>query len=281
MKIRPLFTFATFAGLALIALPASAQLVRSASGLNAAGITPSVTDFRNDLGTLNPNNVGSVGSGRREINWDGVPDAFSAPNNLPPDFFNVNSPRGVVLATPGTGFQISANSGVAPVEFGNIDANYPTLFAPFSSQKLFTALGSNITDVRFFIPGTTTAAVTTGFGAVFTDVDGPGTTSLEFFNASNTSLGVFGVPFQEGNETLSFLGVSFPSAVVARVRVTSGNQVLAAGNSAFDIAVMDDFIYGEPRLAAVPEPTGALAALGVIFVGVFSRGRRFRETSAI
>src|SRR5437868_8958461 len=40
---------------------------------------------------------------RSEINWDGVPDALAAPNNLPANFFNVNSPRGVVLATPGTG----------------------------------------------------------------------------------------------------------------------------------------------------------------------------------
>ena len=36
--------------------------------------------------------------GRREINWDGVADGFAAPNNLPANFFNKNSPRGVVFA---------------------------------------------------------------------------------------------------------------------------------------------------------------------------------------
>ena len=32
---------------------------------------------------------------------------LSAPNNLPANFFNVNSPRGVIFATPGTAFQVS------------------------------------------------------------------------------------------------------------------------------------------------------------------------------
>ena len=60
---------------------------------------------------------GLFGGVRREINWDAVPDAFSAPNNLPANFFNVNSPRGAVFSTGGTGFQLSANAGVAPIEF--------------------------------------------------------------------------------------------------------------------------------------------------------------------
>src|SRR5439155_12699982 len=107
-------------------------------------------------------------------------DALSAPNNLPANFFNVNSPRGVVFATPGTGFQVSANAGVGPVQFGNIDPSYPNLFDTFSAQRLFTALGSNIVDVNFFIPGSSSAAVTNGFGVVFSDVDLANTTSLTF-----------------------------------------------------------------------------------------------------
>ena len=108
----------------------------SASGPNAADIQPTVDSFRAALGALNPNVAGSVGSGRREINWDGVPDALSAPNNLPANFFNVNSPRGVVFSTPGTGFQVSANAASGtPVEFGNINALYPGLFKTFSAQR--------------------------------------------------------------------------------------------------------------------------------------------------
>src|ERR671926_553900 len=97
--------------------PAWAELIFSATGSSGADIQAAVNAFRTDLGTLNANVAGSFGAGRREINWDGVPDALAAPNNLPANFFNANSPRGVVFSTSGTGFQVSANSGVAPVQF--------------------------------------------------------------------------------------------------------------------------------------------------------------------
>ena len=75
----------------LVPVPSFAvPIIFEASGANAGAIQGSVDAFRTALGTLNPNVAGSVGSGRREINWDGVPDLFSAPNPLPPDFFNVN-----------------------------------------------------------------------------------------------------------------------------------------------------------------------------------------------
>ncbi len=257
---------------------AQAQTVFSSAGANAAAITPTVDAFRSSLGTLNPNTAGSFGSGRREINWDGVPDAFAAPNLLPANFFNVNSPRGVVFATPGSGFAVSANaanpSGTA-IQFGNIDPNYSTFFEPFSAQRLFTAIGSNIVDVSFFVPGSTQSALTRGFGVVFSDVDVANTTSLSFFDRSSALLGTYFATPSGGNDGFSFLGVDFGAASVGRVRITSGNQVLAPGNTALDSVAMDDFIYGEPSLlvAVVPEPgTYALMAGGL--VGVLMLRRR-------
>lgn len=227
--------------------------IRLIAGANAASIQSTVDQFRNDLGTLNPNNPGSVGSGRREINWDGVPDNLSAPNFLPANFFNSNSPRGAVFSTPGTNFQVSstAASGV-PVEFGNINPTYTSLFAVFSAQRLFTALGSNITDLNFFIPGSATAAISRGFGSVFTDVDNAGVAKIEYFDRGGVSLGSYNVPAIAGDGTLSFLGVSYTAATIARVRLTSGNAPLGA-NEALptpDLVVMDDFIYGEPTGAS-------------------------------
>ncbi|NDP47210.1 MAG: hypothetical protein GZ085_02255 [Sulfuriferula multivorans] len=76
---------------ALFCAAAGAQavpIVLSASGANVAAIQSTVESFRSSLGMFNLNVVGSFGSGRREINWDGVPNGFSAPNNLPGNFFN-------------------------------------------------------------------------------------------------------------------------------------------------------------------------------------------------
>src|SRR5947209_16797545 len=149
--LRHRIAFCAF--LLLIPLFAHSQVIESAAGPTAASIIAARDAFRVDLGGGNASGAnGSFGGVRREINWDGVPDAFSAPNNLPANFFNVNSPRGVIFSTPGTGFQVSANSvnpTSTPIEFGNLNGTYPASFTTFSPQRLFTALGSNITDVVF------------------------------------------------------------------------------------------------------------------------------------
>jgi hypothetical protein len=234
---------------AVATLPAEAA-VFSASGAAPANIQSSVDSFRTALGTLNANQTGSFVTGRREINWDGVPDALAAPNNLPSNFFNVNSPRGVLFSTPGTGFQVSANaaSGFA-VRFGNIDASYSTQFQVFSAQRLFTALGSTTLDVSFVVPGTNIPATVAGFGAVFTDAEAAAATKFTVFLGDGTSGGEFAVP-TSASGGLSFLGLT-DSRRYSRIRITSGSGLLAAGASdnpggGADMVVMDDFIYGEP-----------------------------------
>ncbi len=106
--------------------------VFEASGANPAAITPTRDAFRTAVGggtTAGAN--GSFGGARREINWDGVPDAFADSNSLPANFFNANSPRGVVFSTPGTGFLVSANAGGAtPTLFG-----FPNDFQAFTAHR--------------------------------------------------------------------------------------------------------------------------------------------------
>lgn len=241
--------------------PEPAPQVFQAAGTSVAAVGSNVDAFRAALGTLNPNVPGSFGGGRREVNWDGVPDSFSAPNFMPANFFNVNSPRGVVFSTPGEGFQTSAddsNPTNTPIKFGNLNANYPSIFNVFSPQRLFTSIGSNITEVSFFIPGSTTPATTKGFGAVFTDVDfrvetnqlrRRASTKIEYFDKSGRLLFSSTVPSSNGNGNLSFLGVVFAEARLARVRITSGNECLGLNvddGRRTDVVAMDDFIYGEP-----------------------------------
>src|SRR5512138_1975286 len=146
----------------LLAGAASASVV---TVFEAAGDLATVAAARDDFRTAIGGGVvaganGSFGGVRREINWDGVPNARADPNELPADFFNDVSPRGVVYSTPGTGFMVSANAGQAvPIQFGFSDQ-----LETFSPQRLFTALNSPITDVNFFVAGTTVAATTRAFG---------------------------------------------------------------------------------------------------------------------
>ena len=244
-------------GLALAALALSsattasaAPVVFEAAGPTAHDIQTAVADFGDFLGPKNPNVVGSFPDGRREINWDGVPDTVAAPNRMPPDFFNVNSPRGAVFFTPGTGFQISADSDNpthTPLLFGNLQPAFPLRFRAFSPERLFTSLGSSIVETTFFEPGTTTPATVDGFGVVFTDVNHADSTKIEFFDVHGHLL--FSKNVRPGGAvpgTFSFLGVGFDAGEqVYMVRVTSGNRAPVA--PARDVVMMDDFIYGEPQ----------------------------------
>jgi len=254
------FLMSGFALLVFANLTFAAPVIRTASGANAAAIQAVVDQYRADLGgALNPNNGQSFTTGRREINWDGVPDALSAPNNLPANFFNSNSPRGAVFTTAcgNATFRVSstATSGT-PVRFGELDASYTNTFTTFSAQRLFTVISGsavpcNILTVNFYIPGTSIPATVSGFGAVFTDVDTTGNARILAYDKAGNLLAPGGMAPAAANGGLSFVGVSFNAGErIASVQIVSGTDRLAAGNvdgANLDVVAMDDFIYGEPR----------------------------------
>ncbi len=281
-----MFRFFFSAALALTSVN-GAVISYNANGINSAAIQATIDQFRADLGGANNGVGGTFATGRREINWDAVPDSFSAPNLLPGNFFNSNSARGVVM-TPlngGTGFITSADSNdptVTPVRFGDLGTDYGTEFQTFSPERLFTVVGSNRLQVEFFIPGTNTAAGVSGFGAVFADIDLTGNSSgIQAFDAQGNSIG-FNAAIREASG-LSFSGIRVDGAtpLISRVIITLGNTALGGldpdiSNGAFDVVVLDDFIYGEPQAAAsgVPEPSAfALSALGLA-VAAFRFRRR-------
>jgi hypothetical protein len=236
----------------LLVVVAPAQ-ARTVVVRDSGDITGAVKRFRALLGPDNGGAPGGRAAGRREINWDAVPDQFAAPQALPGRFFDAKvapRARGAVLRTPGDHVAVSAdadNPSGAPVRFGDINPDYVGQFSTFSAERLFSPIGSNVVNLTFHVPGTTTRAVVRGFGAVYTDVDRTENTAFRFYGAGGRLLGRYTVPPAPGR--LSFLGVRFARRVVARVRIEYGSGPLgpADGVNGYDAAVMDDFIYGEPR----------------------------------
>ena len=216
-------------------------------------ITGVVAQYRNLFKPGQPPNPNVAGvqdlDGRREINWDGVPAQFTNNAALPGNFFNTTSPRGVVFTTPGSGFRIT-NQG-----YFEVNPAFAGEFNTFSPFKLFVASGSTVIDVQFFVAGTNTPAVTTGFGSVFADVGRAHSTTIEFFDAAGNSLLKIAAPRRSDDKGLSFAGAKFASAIVARVRIVAGDTPIDGGfadnvkgaGQKHDLVATDDFIYGEPR----------------------------------
>ncbi len=245
-------------------------LVFQAAGPTIESIQGTVDAFRAALGNPNNGNApGPLAQGRREINWDGGGNNQTTTVAGNP-FAGFLITRGALFTTPdGTGF-VQAPPAADPVLFppgglaGFFDnPTYRIIFTAFSPLRLFSAIGSTITDVEFFVPGGGDKPVTatvTGFGAVFTDVDQPDgsrpdekhgcrcPSTLEYFDAKGNLLFISIVPASPGNGSLSFFGIVFNDARIARVCITSGN--VAPGpddDEERDVVMMDDFIYGEPQ----------------------------------
>lgn len=248
-----------------------APAVFQAAGPNLASIQGTVTDFRNALGDpVNGNATQELAAGRREINWDGgVPpsEVTTSPVNPFNTFLNT---RGAQFTTPGIGLSQAPPSGGPQGGlvglFGN--STYATTFRAFSPLRLFTPVGSNITDAAFFVAGSNgqVRAAVTGFGVIFSDVDqpdgsGPGnkrgnrgaSTLVQFFGADGRLLFSSFVPASPGDGGFSFFGIKFNDPRIASVQITAGNVAPGPNDDEkHDVVMMDDFIYGEPHHLLLP-----------------------------
>jgi hypothetical protein len=231
------------------------------AGPDVASIQGSVDAYRAALGAINNgSSPGPLASGRREINWDGGGSTATSIAGTP--FAGFLNTRGALFVTPGIGFVQAPSSGLADT-FSN--PAYSTAFQAFSPVRLFSPIGSTLTDVEFFVPGSAGGllATTRGFGAIFSDVDlpdgsGPGSkrgnrkasTLVQYFGLGGELLFSSFLPAAPGEAGFAFLGIAFDDPRIARVRITTGNATPGADDTRpHDVVVMDDFIFGEPQLA--------------------------------
>lgn len=216
---------------------------------DSATVAAEADSFRTALGgSLNAPAVGPSDSGRREINWDGIPAALANVDTFPATFFNVNSKRGALFTGIGTGFRIDSSA------FDGVNGSYPAQFRAFSPKKLFMPVGSNTMEVFFRRSGLTTPGLVNGFGVIFSDVDRPGSTRIDFFDQDQRFLGSVTAPARPGAHEFAFVGAVFPASVVSHVFIVSGDSALSGTTNDIsieggkDLVTMDDFIYGEPQL---------------------------------
>jgi len=253
----------TVSGTAQAQVDQPTPLVFQAAGPDATSIQGAVDAFRAALGDNNLNKPGPIQKGRREINWDGGnPNLMDTTPPVNPFLVFLNT-RGSQYKTPGLGLSQAPPSGGLQGGLAVLFANptYGKIFKTFSRSRLFTPVGSNITEASFSIPGTNgnAAATVRGFGAVFTDVDQPdgtgafaahkGSTRIDYFDKNRRLLFSSFVPAAPGDGSLSFFGIKFDDPRIALVRITAGNVAPGPNDDRqHDIVMMDDFIYGEPEI---------------------------------
>lgn len=243
-------------------------------GLEASDIQDTVDAFRAALGPNNGNApINGDPNGRRQIDWDAVPDSLSDPNLFPGDFFNGNSApraRGIEFEATGstTGFLLSSTEASGqPVAFG-----FERFLPVFSNERLFSPVGGSSFDINFFDPSDqTTQATVRGFGAVFSGLDFPDTLQIQFLNLADQIIGSLN-PLANEEFDLSFAGAIFYSPEIATVRLTGGNRFLVE-NGQFDGGigdgfVFDDFIFGEPISIAEVSAPQSLALLPLAFMAL-------------
>jgi len=211
LLVTGLVALAPYAAQAQAQLPPQAPYIFSGSGSDV--VRSSIAAFKSHVGFS------------RQVTWDDVPDQNAAPHALPSDFYQS---QGLNLYTAGPGgggylqppqlgvLEVSAtasNATSTPILFGDQHPGFPTVFTTYSASRIFRPYTTNnialrpSVDVSFVLPGTSTRAGVAGFGAVFTDVNLDGPTTIEFFGLDLGSLGVYTVPAGIGHKSVSFLGV--------------------------------------------------------------------------
>src|SRR6478752_5195845 len=157
-----------------VSAPDPAPILRATTSVSGE-VDASISAFAAAIGAVDNKGAPNLhdATGRRGVNWDGVPAQFNNNDAFPATFFNLTATRGLeYLTAPGTGLRVSDNN------FADINPTYATELVPFSSPRMFAPIGTNRAEFRFRIPGTDTAAVVQSFGAVVVDVDRPNITRL-------------------------------------------------------------------------------------------------------
>jgi hypothetical protein len=254
---------------------------------NATTAAGGLANFEAAIGGANNAGGPATTTGFRTINWDGVKT----------DGTDFGGGANTTVIVPGhtvgiplnrfqsRGVEFGAIYAVSNDGFVDVNPNAAGMFPPFSPPSTFAMFNDNGIDFKFVVPSgptpntTLVSAASRGFGAIFINVELPGTT-IQLFNGS-TSLGTFNVPVG-GKGQAVFLGELYNSPIITNALLTLGTDVIfkfdgttaAPGPNADDgvthnLTVVDDWAYAEPQPIAngfpiVSGAQGTSNALGTV-----------------
>jgi hypothetical protein len=231
--------------------------------------------------------------GFRTITWDGV-KVDGTDNVAGPNSTTVITP-GHTVGIPldrfqGQGVFFGAVYAVSNDGFVDVNPNAANLLPAFSPNNTFAMFNDNGIDFKFVAPSATNTALVSaasrGFGAVFENVQQPGTT-IQYFHGS-TLLDTVNVPVSATPGAQEFAGELFTQPVVTNVLLTLGNGVIfkfdgttvtpgGPNTATNNLVSVDDWAFAEPVPISngFPITSGPPGTTGIPAVATAFQGRAF------
>lgn len=215
---------------------------------SAGDVTSAVTSFKAALG--NNNTTTGVTGGRREINWDGVPDSFAL-NDIPLDFFNPTGTGAVVQRQRGFVYDKEGSFRVSSAGFSELKTAAIADVQAFSGAKTFANVSAALWPAAFRVAGQNTLAAVKSVGVVFVGVDLANTSYIELFSGAKSLGKFFAEPYNASGKH-SFVGVSFSNNIITSFTIMHGNGVIESTDKDIsnggdkDLVALDDIIFSEP-----------------------------------
>jgi hypothetical protein len=274
--------------------PVSAGVTLGGNGGNSTSASQALTNFETAIGGVKNTASAPQQGGFRTITWDGVKvdgsDAVAGPNST--TVITAGHTVGIPLDRfQGQGVFFGAVYAVSNDGFVDVNPQVSGLFPAFSPSNTFAMFNDNGIDFKFVaasIPNTApVSAASRAFGAIFLNVQQPGTT-IQYFHG-NTLLDTLNVPTNSTPGAAVFAGELFTQPIVTNVLLTlgqgvifnfDGTTVVAGGANTASLVAVDDWAYAEPvpilnGIAIVSGPGGtanappvATASIGRKFTGV-------------
>jgi hypothetical protein len=251
-----------------------------------------LANFENAIGGPKNTAPSPQQGGFRTITWDGVKvdgtDSVAGPNST-----TVITP-GHTVGIPldrfqGQGVFFSQVYAVSNDGFVDVNNTVGGLFPAFSPSNIFAMFNDNGIDFKFVAPSAPNtapvSAASRGFGAVFENVEQPGTT-IQYFNGS-TLLDTVKVPVG-GQGSQVFAGELFNQPIVTNVLLTLGNGVIFkfdgktvtqgdTNDVGTNLVTVDDWAFAEPVpiTNGFPITSGPVGTTGAPAIATTVAGRVF------